>query len=249
MYYLPAGGVRLESELDGPDWTPAHVETRFAFPWQPAAAPPTEFRAVYDAAALYFAFRVQDADVVVLDTLRDKQDVVLEDRVELFFSRDDRMSEYYCLEVDPLGRTYDYRGAYYRRFDPAWQWPGLETRGVLRADGYEVAGRIPLASFATLGFAPLRAGVRIRCGLYRAEFSHARSGAPAVRRDSIHTQGRWSAGPPPIEDWISWVDPGTPHPDFHVPASLGWLELAGPCSKDSDRDCVWLKNTPHGKIP
>lgn len=223
--YLPQARIMLDGRVDELDWAFAHVESRFAFPWNEAAAPLTEFGALYDDAFLYFTFRVHDEDVVVLDTLRDKQDVVLEDRVEMFFSRDDRMSEYWAIEVDPRGRTYDYRGAYYRQFDPAWTWPGLETTGTLLEQGYTVEGRIPLASFQSLGFPRLRPGVKMRCGLYRAEFSHDRSGRPVVQQDSMHTQGRRAEGPPPIEDWISWIDPGTPQPDFHVPSSLGWLQF------------------------
>lgn len=226
---VPQSGSVVDRRSDGPDWTPdwtlAYVEDRFAFPWKQTPAPRTEFRALCDPAFFYFAFRVDDADVVLVDEFRDKQDVVLEDRVELFFSLDDRMAEYFVLEVDPLGRTYDYRASYYRRFEPAWSWPGRETWGALRPGGYEVAGRLPLSSFATLGFPPLRPGTRLRCGLYRAEFSHDRSGRPPATQDSKHTQGRRGAGPPPIEAWISWVDPGMPAPDFHVPSSLGWLEM------------------------
>lgn len=226
---VPQSGSVVDRRSDGPDWTPdwtlAYVEDRFAFPWKQTPAPRTEFRALCDPAFFYFAFRVDDADVVLVDEFRDKQDVVLEDRVELFFSLDDRMAEYFVLEVDPLGRTYDYRASYYRRFEPAWSWPGRETWGALRPGGYEIAGRLPLSSFATLGFPPLRPGTRLRCGLYRAEFSHDRSGRLPATQDSKHTQGRRGAGPPPIEAWISWVDPGTPEPDFHVPSSLGWLEM------------------------
>ena len=67
--------------------------------------------------------------------------------------------------------------------------------------------------------------MKIRCGLYRAEFSHDRSGRPVVQKESLHNLGRKVEGPPPIEEWISWVDPKTKEPDFHVPASLGWLEF------------------------
>ena len=42
---------------------------------------------------------------------------------------------------------------------------------------------------------------------------------------TIHNRGRKLDGPPPIEAWISWGDPQTPEPDFHVPSSLGWLEI------------------------
>ena len=53
-----------------------------------------------------------------------------------------------------------------------------------------VEGRVPLASFEALGFPRLRPGAKIRFGLYRAEFSHDRSGRPVVERHSIHNLGR-----------------------------------------------------------
>jgi hypothetical protein len=69
--------------------------------------------------------------------------------------------------------------------------------------------------------------VAVICGLYRAEFSHDRSGraAPQEKEKDLHHLGRKIQGPPPIEEWISWVNPRTKEPDFHVPASLGWLEF------------------------
>ena len=69
-------------------------------------------------------------------------------------------------------------------------------------------------------------GSKIRFGLYRAEFSHDRSGRPVVKRESIHNRGRRLDGPPPLEAWMSWIDPKTEQPDFHVPTSLGWLEFS-----------------------
>lgn len=223
--FLSRVAIRLDGRVDEPEWAQAHEEKGFSFPWKKAAAPRTAFRALCDSEHLYFAFVVDDSDIVVLDRLGDEEDAVFEDRVELYFSRDEQMREYYCLEVDSRGRVFDYRGAYYRKLDPAWNCPGVEAKSAPRVGGYAVEGRIPLASLRALGFPLLRPGEKIRCGLYRAEFHHDRSGRPAPPQASIHTRGRQLDGPPPIEDWLSWIDPRTEEPDFHVPTSLGWLEI------------------------
>ena len=222
---LPAGQIVLDGRANEPAWTQAAVERRFIFPWKQAPAPATEFRALWDDANFYFTFRAQDADIFVLDRLRDEQDAVFEDRVEIYLCRDERMKNYFCFEVDSRGRAFDYRAQFYRRFDSSWNFPGLETKASPLPDGYEVEGRIPLKSLVALGFPAARPGVRIRCGLYRAEFSHDRSGRPIAQRESLHNLGRQIEGPPPLEEWMSWVDPKTKEPDFHVPASLGWLEF------------------------
>jgi hypothetical protein len=223
--YLPQATIELDGRLDEPAWSNAAVEQGFIFPWKERPAPPTEFRAVCDEANLYVAFRADDADVFVLDKFRDEENAVFEDRAEIYFVRDDRMEDYYCVEIDSRGRAFDYRASYYRRIDPTWNWEGLQTAGSPTAAGYVVEGRIPLASLEAMGFPRLRPGVKIRCGLYRAEFSHDRSGRPVVQKESIHNLGRQLDGPPPIEAWMSWVDPNTVEPDFHVPTSLGWLEV------------------------
>ncbi len=215
--------ITIDGRADEPSWDHAVVERQFTFPWRHTSAPRTELRALWDDSYFYFTFRVQDSDVVVLDHYRDEQDAVFEDRVEMFFSRDEQMLEYFCVEIDSLGRAFDYRASFYRRFDPTWQLAGLEVRGTTRPDGYEIEGRIPLTRFPELGLAAVRSGARIRCGLYRAEFSHDRSGRAVQSRPSLHTLGRESEGPPPVEAWATWVDPHTNEPDFHVPASLGWL--------------------------
>lgn len=223
--WLPAAKITLDGRAEEPAWKEATIEKQFVFPWKRVPAPETEFRALCDGTHLYFTFRVQDADIVVLDRLRDEEDEVFEDRVEVYLSRDDRMNDYYCFEVDSRGRVFDYRGSFYRRLDTQWQLAGLETKGAPGPKGYEIEGRIPLASLVALGFPALRPGVKIRCGLYRAEFSHDRSGQPVEQKESLHNLGRKLEGPPPIEEWISWVDPKTKEPDFHVPTSLGWLEI------------------------
>lgn len=223
--YVPRAEIQIDGQLTEPVWAKARVEKRFAFPWKKTPAPRTEFRAVCDSANLYFAFQVADADIVVLDKLRDEEDEVFEDRVEMYFALDGELKRYHCMEVDSRGRVYDYQGSFYRKLNPAWNWQGVEARGSKQDDGYTVEGRIPLASFEKLGFPALQPGAKIRFGLYRAEFSHDRSGRPVEQRETIHNRGRKFDGPPPIEEWISWIDPHTPEPDFHVPSSLGWLEI------------------------
>lgn len=223
---VPSAAITLDGRADEPAWAQASVEKGFTFPWKTIPAPPTEFRALCDERYLYLHFRARDEDVVVLDQLRDEEDAVLEDRVELYFAADDKLHDYYCIEIDSRGRVFDYRGRYYRQLDPAWNLKGIEAKGAPLPEGYEIEARIPLASLQAMGLPSLLAGERVRCGLYRAEFSHDRSGKQVVVEETIHNRGRKTDGPPPIEAWISWVDPGTAEPDFHIPSSLGFLELA-----------------------
>lgn len=223
--WRPSAKIELDGRADEPAWAQAVVEKHFVFPWKQSPAPTTEFRALWDDVNFYFSYRVQDADIVVLERLAEERDVVFEDRAEFYLCRDERMKDYFCCEIDSRGRVFDYRASYYRRFDPKWNFAGLETKGSPLPDGYEVEGRIPLKDISALGFPTLRSGAKIRFGIYRAEFSHDRSGRPVVQQKSIHNLGRQVEGPPPIEEWISWVDPKTKEPDFHVPASLGWLEF------------------------
>lgn len=223
--HLPGVEIRIDGRADEAAWAQAVPETRFIFPWKPVPAPATEFRALSDGANLFFTFRVQDTDIVVLERLRDEEDAVFEDRAELYFARDDRLEHYYCLEVDSRGRAFDYHGSFYRQLDPGWNCPGLETKATPLEQGYVVEGRIPWAAFQALGFAALQPGARVRCGLFRAEFTPDRSGRQVQQTETLHNRGRKLDGPPPLEEWMSWVDPKTKEPDFHVPSALGWLQI------------------------
>jgi len=236
VIFFPKADIRIDGEASEPAWRRANVEKGFVYDFAETSgpanrsvqspAPRTEFRALCTEDSLYFHFTLTDPDVVVLPTLTDEEDVVLEDRIEMYFALDDRFSDYFCLEVDSRGRLFDYRAAYYRRIRPEWRWDGLQVAGEPTAEGYRVEGRIPLTSLEKLGFDRLRPGAKIRVGLYRAEFSHDRSAKTVDRKETIHNRGRSVDGPPPIERWITWVDSRTPEPDFHVPSSLGWFEVA-----------------------
>ncbi len=223
--WRPGAQIILDGHPDEPAWNEAVIERHFTFPWDKKLAPSTEFRALCDGTNLFFSFRVQDSDVVVLEKLRDEEDEVFEDRVEVYLSLDDEMKNYFCFEVDSKGRVFDYRGSFYRNLDTKWRFDGLEAKGDPTESGYEIEGRIPLKNLEALGFPPIQPGTKIRCGLYRAEFSHDRSGRKVEQKETLHNLGRKIEGPPPIEEWISWVDPNIKDPDFHIPATLGWLEF------------------------
>ncbi|HPA18360.1 MAG TPA: exo-alpha-sialidase [Verrucomicrobiae bacterium] len=224
--FLPKAQIKIDGNPDEPDWGQAEALRAFRFPWNPDPVPSTEFRAICDADHLYFAFDVDDADIVALDDFTDEADAVLEDRAELYIALDDQMTRYFCVEIDSRGRPFDYSASYYRQFVRKWKFDGLATAAHVRQGGYNVEGSIPLKSLEALGFPPLKPGARIRWGIFRAEFSHDRSGKSAPAKPSIHNLGRRMKDPPPIERWMSWVDPRTTEPDFHVPTSLGWLEVA-----------------------
>jgi len=225
VLFLKKADIEVDGEMQESAWRKAKVEKAFVYASGEPSPPPTEFRALCDDDSLYFHFTVLDHDVVALPKLRDEEDAVLEDRIEMYFALDDRFKDYYCLEVDSRGRLFDYRASYYRQFRPEWNWEQLKVAGKPTANGYVVEGRIPLRSLEEKGFDRLRPGKKIRVGLYRAEFSHDRSGRTVEPKETIHNRGRSTDGPPPIERWITWVDSRTPEPDFHVPSSLGWFEV------------------------
>lgn len=186
------------------DWSRAEVLDHFIYPWWREEPPATTFQALWDEADLYFRFEVEDRDIRTYEGGHPKMDVVRSDRVEIFFRADERMAPYYCLEMDPLGRVLDYRADYYRRFDYEWQWPsGLDVKAAKMQNGYVVMGQISLASLRELGL--LKSNV-LEAGLFRAN-------CVSLEGDQADFH------------WISWVDPGTQQPDFHVAGAFGVLRL------------------------
>ena len=206
IVYLPEANIQIDGRSDELDWRNATVLRDFTFPWKDATPPPTEFRAIVDDDSLYFSYRVHDDDIVLAEPFEKKTDAIGEDRIEIVISRDRELSHYFSAEIDPLGRAFDFQASHHRQFDFSWQWPGLKTAGRLTDGGYEVEGSIPLATLESLGIPSLLSGREIVIGLFRAEFSHAADGQI-------------------IEDWISWVDPDIPDPDFHVPAAFGTAKI------------------------
>ena len=206
VHYLAQARVSIDGRLDELDWGETNPEKGFSFPWEQRAAPVTEFRSLCDDEFFYFSFRVHDEDVVFEEAFDNESTMDREDRVEIFFSRNDKLKEYFCLEVDPMGRVHDYSASYYRKFDSSWDCAGIRTAGSITKEGYTVEGSIALKTLEALGLPSPGSGHMLKAGLFRAEFNHGPESAPEAH-------------------WISWVEPGTKQPDFHVPSAFGCLQL------------------------
>jgi Carbohydrate family 9 binding domain-like len=187
------------------DWSVATCLSDFSFPWEGTAPAPTEFRALWTPERLHFRFDCRDEDLVLGSGASAKERVLGSDRVEIFVTPDLSLDPYFCLEMTPRGDVYGYQARSYRQFDDEFQWQGLELSPHIDGQRYSVEGSLSLAGLKELGV--LQADAReFFVGVYRAEFSHLPDGG-------VHF------------GWMSWVDPQTKTPDFHVPSSFGVFEL------------------------
>jgi Carbohydrate family 9 binding domain-like len=186
------------------DWSSAEVLSELTFPWEATPPPRTEFRALSRAGRLHFRFDCEDRDLVLADGSSAKQCVLGSDRVELFFATSLALDPYFCLEIDPRGNVYQYRARSYRNFEDTVWAPELELETRIAAPSYWVEGSLPLETLRSVGVLATSSR-EIIAGVYRAEFS---------RRDGHVHFG-----------WISWVNPLTTKPDFHVCSSFGKLVL------------------------
>lgn len=189
-----------------PDWKAASPLQAFSSPWLEVVDTGTTFRALHDGQQLYFRFDVEEANILIYEKAHTKFDVLNSERVEIFFRQDPGLKRYYGLEMDPLGRVYDYQSSYYRQSDKKWSWPEghlhLETGRT--ATGYWLQGEISFESLHDLQL--IHEGHYLQAGLYRGRCLEIKGDTAAF-------------------GWITWVDPQTDKPDFHVPSSFGQLEL------------------------
>lgn len=193
--------IHMDGQLTEPAWNKARKEAGFVYPWSKRTPPATEFRALVDSERLWFAFDVEDADVVMAEEFSGELNLDLEDRVEIFFARDAALDRYFCIEIDPLGRVHDYAGRSYRKFDDNWNCAGLRAAGRISTRGYTVEASIPLESLSELLGRRISPGASLRVGLFRAEF------------------GKGALGDAD-DNWMSRVKPNTASPDFHVPSAF-----------------------------
>jgi hypothetical protein len=186
-------------------WEKSLAMTSFIYPWNPEAPPATIFRALHDKKYFYFRFDVIDTDILTEKGEKDKMAVLNSDRVEIFFRSDKDMNPYYGLEMDPAGRVLDYTAKFYRKFDYNWTWVGITVRSAYTLNGYRIWGSIPLESLREMS---LLHDNTLQAGLFRGKCIRSSEGEVFFK-------------------WISWVQPDSDQPDFHIPSAFGEIRCSG----------------------
>ncbi len=159
----------------------------------------TLFRCFSDGESFYFFYEVHDPTPTYAERFDGEATVENEDRVEIFFSPGRSMDDYYCAEIDPLGRVLDYSGHYYRDIDYGWNFRTMRLFGQLTADGYIVAGKVSKAELRELG-CDLEGGFWM--GVFRADYHSDMS-----------------------VNWYSAVATDDISPDFHKPDVLFFTKI------------------------
>ncbi|KII79752.1 carbohydrate-binding family 9-like protein [Vibrio renipiscarius] len=191
-------------------WLEADTLTQFTFPWRPAVAPATEFKALWDAEAVYFRYRVSDDNIAI--GTDPKRAILDSDRAEIFLAKDKALSTYYTMEIDPKARVFSAKAAYDSEnkkigsLDSSWKWPGLVAKSSTMDKGYIVEGKIPLSTLTSLELWQDSQKTELLCALMRAEFTQKPDGSLDM-------------------GWMTWIDPNTAKPNFHNPYTFGSCKL------------------------
>lgn len=187
--------------LDSFFWEKADCLIDFTSPWNNDPVLRIEFRSLWDQENFYFNFRVFDTDVYMDQKDSSVDSICNSDRVELFFRSNDKLDPYYCLEIDPSTRLLDFEARPNKIFDYNWKWPENHIKLESSTDdvSFTVAGAISIASLEELDL--IHDNI-IETGVYRAKFFKDKNGNYEPT-------------------WITWVNPNTPEPNFHIASSFG----------------------------
>lgn len=202
---IPNKSLIINGKTDADLWNQAEDLSNFQSPWDAEEIAEIQFKALYDDVNLYFSFKVFDSNVHIVSKDNSTDSINNSDRVELFFRADSAMTPYYCLEIDPTPRIMDFKALPHKVFDFDWNWPAgdIEAKSTREASYFVVEGAISLQSLKELNL--LKNG-KIETGIFRAKYNK-------TENNSFEPT------------WITWVNPNTEEPNFHIATSFGLLEL------------------------
>ena len=198
--YIPffENEIMVDGIISEREWKQGALMKGLVAPWDTDYIDYTKFNAFISHDYFNFCFSVIDSTLITLP-FKDELTITSEDRVELFFSSSTSLNKYYCIEIDPNGNVLDYSAKYYRDFVESWNFKSAEIAAKTTNHGYLVEGRILLNELKTLGILE-----QFYLGIFRADFK--------------------SPNPEDVT-WISWIDPLSSNPDFHIPSALGRVTL------------------------
>lgn len=183
------------------DWKIPCAVKGFIAPWNGNDYDQTKFYACHNDKYLYLLYEVKDSTLTYNDG-KTEDSVGNEDRVEFFISKDNKMSTYYGAEIDPQGKVMDYEAHFYRKCDYSWNYKGLILGHQIGKHSYTMEVAIPMKELKELGL--ISPEGKIHMGVFRADYYGSEMNQVV---------------------WRPWIVPDAKKPDFHIPSSLGILEL------------------------
>ena len=183
------GDIKVDGILNDPEWASADSIDGLYAPWDSIGKDKTKIKLFHSS--LYFY--VEDQTLITYDFVEELT-VAKGGRVELFFSATPNLSQYYCIEMDPLGNILDYSAQYYRKFNEDWDFNQTIVASQLRPEGYIVEGCISIKELERLGIKG-----SFYLGIFQADFK-------SNRLDDVV--------------WFTWVTPDSDDPDFHIPSAF-----------------------------
>jgi hypothetical protein len=182
-------------------WDNARILTDFCSPWSNKKGTEITFKALWNREKLFFNFTVLDTEIHIKKKDDSFESIGNSDRVELFFRTDDALNPYYCLEIDTSGRVMDFIAYPNKNFNFNWNWPknDLVVKSSVKTNSFIVEGSISIESLKSFN---LIKNNRIETGVFRAKY--------------IKTQNECFE-----PNWITWVNPNTETPNFHIASSFG----------------------------
>jgi hypothetical protein len=190
---------------DDPLWDTAIILKDFCSPWNDNKQSEIIFKALWDRENLFFKFTVLDTVIHLEKRDESHESIASSDRVELFFRPDDSLNPYYCLEIDTAARIMDFIAYPNKDFDFNWNWPKneIDVKSSVNIDSFTVEGAISILSLQRFN---LIKNNEIEAGIFRAKYNP-----------------KENFGLEPT--WLSWVNPYTETPNFHIDSSFGKLIL------------------------
>ena len=199
---VPVAEKEITVDGDGKDWDSKPLVLGLTAPWNGSIKDSTAIYICHDKKNLYFLFKIKD-DNLIYDDREGEEAVNYRDRAEIFLSKDEKLSTYFCAEIDPQAKVLDYEAHFYRDFNFEWDFKQLIVASQLENDGYVVEGALPIEWLKSSQL--LSDDGEMFIGLYRANAIEPENDESIV--------------------WCSWIVPDSKDPDFHIPSSLGKLRL------------------------